>query len=696
MGTWGDRFKRFADGLSDAVRSDPSALAEQLRNAASDLRLSGGVLYIPRRTMGSDPPDLRGSTGAWPLDLTSSIEIGDRVELVFAPGAALLPVARADVAAELVIRGKITASRASIFGPASLARSVWPGMPADRRPARVRLLSTAVERVHPEWWGAGAGVPDDDTRALQAAFHAAHRDRRDGDAWLPPLVVELSGTYDLMAPLLVGDADAAPTALNPGVFELNGIPDRVTESNLRCDPSFSGEAMIVVHGVGHTRLDEVRFDGRGAPRSCVMLGIRNADAARTGASHHLRRCAFRGATEQLLRVERDDPDAGGAASGANAVLVEGCSFSPSTRMDGGMVSAARLRTSPTLGVEFRSTSFDGVASAMIHATSTAVSLTHCSFRNGGLPASLVTTGSLDGLHDRGPEGGVDVFLDAFDRSAPASLSAMHCASRSVQFLVTRGEGLKDGHDSTIVGLHHDVRPTEAMASLRLEDPPLLYRPREPDKFEPTPVITAPPPGKSVSAAVPGVVKTFDAVKITATSAQVAPNSAVAINASAAVNAKNAAVEITGSAPLDKSSALGVKSAGVAALSPDSLAQSIAPDVIGSSGFLPRTTALPPLEGRWITASGQFLPLPPIIDWDGVAQGGNGLSLCGCRLDRPHPERTAAIVGRNLTRPIFDLGVLWGDPNNEDPLFSVATAEGGASGLSTTSRESRPVGPDVRR
>jgi hypothetical protein len=67
---------------------------------------------------------------------------------------------------------------------------------------------------------------------------AAHRDRRDGEAWLPPLVVELSGTYDIMAPLRVGDADAAPTALNPGVFELNGIPDRVTESNLRCDPSF--------------------------------------------------------------------------------------------------------------------------------------------------------------------------------------------------------------------------------------------------------------------------------------------------------------------------------------------------------------------------------------------------------------------------------------------------------------------------
>ena len=677
MGTWGDRFKRFADGLSETVRSDPSALAEQLRNAASDLRLSGGVLYIPRRTRGSGPPDLRGSMGAWPLDLTSSIEIGERVELVFAPGATLLPVTRADVAAEMVIRGKITTSRAPIFGPASLARSVWPDMPADRRPARVRLLSTAVERVHPEWWGAGAGVPADDTRALQAAFDAAHRDRRDGIAWLRPLVVELSSAYDLTAPLVVGDASATPTEINPGVFELRGLPDRVTEPNLRCGPSFVGEAMIVVQGVEHTRLDEVRFDGRGATPSCLSLRVRDADAARTGASHHLRRCAFRGAIGQLLRVERNDIDAGGAASGASAVLVEGCSFSPSTRSDGGTVSAARLRTSPTLGVEFRSTMFDGDASAMIHATSTAVSLTHCYFRNANVPPRLATTGTLEGLHDRGPEGGVDVFLDALDRSIPASVSAMHCASRSVQFLVTRGEGAKGGRDSTIVGLRHQSQPRyEQRQTPHVRDPvrrPLEFFVLVPEAVRSAALLSAPTPTAAAKLDQGGKLfaPTFEKRLVEKVPVPPTPNSDQQAAATKSLNAEPPN-------PLSNSDE------GIGKVS----------SVRDDATRLPKITEVPlGLYGDTAAYEGS---LPPIIDWDGTAQGGSGLILCGCRLDRPYPEGTAAIVGRNLTRPVFDLGVLWGDPDNLDPLFSVATAEGGASGLSTTSRESRPVGPNVRR
>ncbi len=719
MATWGDQFKRFADSLTPLERTDPRLLAEHLAQLAGDMSRIGGVLYIPRRSRSRDTPGSTGTSGLWPLDLSQTIELGERIELMFAPGAGLLPMS-ADGAFELVLRGRLTAQRSAIFGPSSLARRVWPAMPSNRGPARVRLLSAAIDRVHPEWWGAGVGEAANDTDALQAAFDAARRDRRDGRTWLRPLVVQLSGAYQLTRPLLLDAPSGTSTEQAPGAFEVRGVPDAASQPNLSCVDGFVGEAMLVADGVDQVRLDEVRFDGRGAPRSCVVIRVRDSGLAPAGTNHHLRRCAFRGATEHLLRVEHDD--LGGASIGANALLVEGCSFRPSMPADRRLASAVRLRTSPRLGVEFRSTTFEGDASAMIHATSTAVSLTHCSFHNGVMPTRL-TTGSVEGLHDRGPEGGVDVFLDAFERTQPASLSAMHCASRSLQFLVTRGDAQTGGRNSTIVGLHHDVRPSGNLGPpLRLEDPPLLYRPREPDRFEPTPVITAPQQSKSVSTSDPGVVSTLEVVTATTIGTQVKPNNTVAIdssavllvktgpidaslpivagtasvNANAQVIAKTASVEITSALAVEKSSGPDAKSLGIAAQSPNSIGPAILPGAASGSEFLPPTTALPPLEGRWISTSGQFLPLPPIIDWDGVAQGGNGLSLCGCRLDRPHPERTAAIVGRNLIRPIFDLGVLWGDPNNHDALFSVATAEGGALGLSTTARESRPVGPDVRR
>ncbi len=618
--------------------------------------------------MDMDAPDAPGVAGAWLLELTSNVEIPGRVELMFAPGAALIPVMPPRSNTALVIRGKLTAPRAPIFGPASLAPRVGPGLPSDRRPARVRLLSTAIERVHPEWWGAGSGDSTDDTVALQAAFDAAHRDRRDGVPWLRPLVVELAGPYRLMTPLLVGTAGGSATEVNPGTFEVRGVPDAPSRPNLVCDESrFVGEAMIVVQGVDQVRFDEVRFDGRGAPRACLSLHMHGSGAARDESGHHLRRCVFRGATDQLLLADHDTPVVSVPAGRANALLVEGCSFLPSQQSMS--LRAVRLRTSPKLGVEFRSTSFVGVASAMLHITSTAVSMTHCYFHNDGAPTRLAGDVPFESLHTLGPEGGVDVFLDTLGGEPPGSVSVMHCASRSMQFLVSRGNaGQHVGGDSTITGLRHALDPESLRFQVQLLGPYL--RPWEPTVIPPDPVIPAviqpiasKKPlrlGGTLGAAFPSKGESPD---VRPEGGLVAPGTLVAPSLKSMVSKLAETSDV-----------------------PNKIV-----DPKAAQGIVPTA---PPLDGQVLAFTQKGFsasysgPLPPIIDWNGRAQGAGGLILCGCRFDRPVLDAGPAIVGRSLTRPIFDLGVLWGDPDNRSRLIEVV----GSMGISTTESEDRPGGP----
>ncbi|MFO0650723.1 MAG: hypothetical protein U0326_31155 [Polyangiales bacterium] len=652
MGEWGTQFVRFAPAVRSAA-TEAADVATELRATASRLGAAqGGVIFIPR------PSQRRG---AWLLGLASDIEIPERVELMFAPGAALLPVTTPAARGELKIAGLLTAERGPIFGTRASARRMRPDVAFDAYEiGRVRFTGGAVERVYPEWWGAGMGDAEADTGALQAAFDAAHRDRFR-ERWLRPLVVELTGSYGLTAPLVVGDARGGAAGNNPGTFELQGVPGAASTPTLRWRGDFTSEAMVVIDHLDEVRIDEVRFDAGANAAVCLSIKLPDEAVGSVGGvgAHHLRNCHFRGATDHLLSVEHGMEETSLPRRKTVGVVVEGGVFSPEQTARGGYPRAVRLRTSPEASVGFRGVSFVGSATTMLHITGTAASFTNCYFRNDLAPPGVSDDVTSATLHTRGPEGGIDLFLDASSGETPASVAVMHCVSHSVQFLVTRGNTVQiEGRDSTITGLRHAVRSAGISdRALRVELPPLLFRPREPDVFEMTPIITQSKGQKVAPDPAPNAAPTVGIVKLDAPIAATTTPTG------------NATPNLTG------------------------LLKTVDPKVLNATQIEPPTLKQPTIAGRWIALDGApyQAPLPPIIDWDGRAQGGGGLVLCACRFDRPVRVGVPAVVGRRVTRPIFDLGVRWGDPANGDGLIMVVGATD-ETGISRTAAVPRAV-PD---
>lgn len=160
------------------------------------------------------------------------IEIPEHITLWFAPGAFFSLVE----GVALIIRGAIRAEATEIFSLPDVRRfreEIRLRLP-DVSPstALVRLETTQIEEVYPEWFGArsvagGAhvGVVDAPatTRGFQACIHAACRDRTRSGVSLPPLTVVCRGIYCTQDTL-----EALPTINGQGTLWLRGHGDAST------------------------------------------------------------------------------------------------------------------------------------------------------------------------------------------------------------------------------------------------------------------------------------------------------------------------------------------------------------------------------------------------------------------------------------------------------------------------------------
>jgi len=218
------------------------------------------------------------------------------------------------------------------------------------------------------------------------------------------------------------------------------------------------------------------------------------------------------------------------------------------------------------------------------------------------------------LHERGPTGGVDLYLDGPDGVAVATLYAQDCRSTSPQFLVTRPGATGPGGHVTVVGLHYTRRPG---AVLRGE--PIYTHEDRPrwlwDVFEVTPV-TFQPQTESKFEAPPTITS------------QKLP-----------VNGAN---------------------------DPSGLPTTLLPGT--SAGSLPERNGFPK-GGLWRPLGGKALtgePPVPAILWRLSGTGGSHLMLMGCRFDFPSPDVTLPVRGTPEAGPIVDLGVLR-DGGSENPI-----------------------------
>jgi len=158
-----------------------------------------------------------------------TLVVPPHITLWFAPGAYL--ELGEDVA--LIIQGDIRADATQIFllpDVLALRTTPWANpTTVEKARALVRLETTAIERVHPEWFGVQQDPSPSslnaaaNTRALQACIHAACRDRvRDGIS-LPPLTVVCQGIYSITETM-----QALPTTNGHGALWMEGIGDAST------------------------------------------------------------------------------------------------------------------------------------------------------------------------------------------------------------------------------------------------------------------------------------------------------------------------------------------------------------------------------------------------------------------------------------------------------------------------------------
>ena len=161
--------------------------------------------------------------------------IPEHVTLWFAPGAFL----QLEGNVAVIVRGGIRAGRRMIFSLPEVRRlrEDIATVASDIRTVQsvVRLETTLIEEVHPEWFGVqglgpGLGPAAVDapanSRALQACIHAACRDRTRDGVSLPPLTVVCEGVYCIHETMR-----AMPTINGHGALWLRGTGDTSTRSS---------------------------------------------------------------------------------------------------------------------------------------------------------------------------------------------------------------------------------------------------------------------------------------------------------------------------------------------------------------------------------------------------------------------------------------------------------------------------------
>ncbi len=222
MGNFGDELTTVNSGMVGAIPGGFSVSAALLA-VVNEPRPK--FLYFHPRVYLIGPeglPELRLPDGT----NVRALIFPERHTLWFARAAVL----RLQPGVAVILRGSLRADPVLLFDlPEVRARDERPTAADPTVRALVRIESTRVEEVYPEWFGAraddGSGFVGDakgssNAAAFQACLHAAVRDRtRDGKP-LPPLTVISRGIFSL------GDTiEALPDENGRGVLWMKGNGD---------------------------------------------------------------------------------------------------------------------------------------------------------------------------------------------------------------------------------------------------------------------------------------------------------------------------------------------------------------------------------------------------------------------------------------------------------------------------------------
>lgn len=457
MGTWTDEFVNVSrvtefDQVAQWLRT---AVIDPIRSARAggrEVPFGKTVLYFP-------PGDWFVVTAAG-----SPLVLPPEVEVRVAPGGRVVVLG----GGYLEIQGRLKAP----IGPIFATFSTRP--PGTTIVGKVRLTGESLDRVYPEWWGAGvrksgifrdedavtpeargALLRDDeiDTEALEEALRAAVDRTPTGGVARNPLIVELPGRYRIRRPLTLGVVEvfmppppsSTPTGDtwnwrvidhgtreisldSPAELEIRGRLGPPEEATLTCSGTFPSSLLSptpMLHlgaAVSSARLHAVSFDARGRGSHCVHIDLPGPREA-TQVPFELHMCRFKGARQSLLSMDwtswRTLRASTGMQASSPAILraavptlqAEGCVFTPQ-RFPDAIPLAVRLVGPAGSSSEFRACTFAGDALAMIHASSVTLVVSGCRFENTMIPERLRSSNARDAwAHANGPEGGVDVYLD---------------------------------------------------------------------------------------------------------------------------------------------------------------------------------------------------------------------------------------------------------------------------------------------
>jgi hypothetical protein len=278
MGDFSNEFRNIGEILT-LDRFGSRDAGHLIQPVLDDLATAGGIAYFPPGTYRIGPPADPHAASFANAEAAPALYVPEKVTLMFAPGALLLPRRAPDDPPgrsediRIEIRGTIDAGLTQIFGTAWTAGAPPPlttegvpvltpvGVDPVALPAgtpapvsgpvptgRVVLTSDRIAAAYPEWWGA-VGQPRGDTNpilhglqfgwanaaALNAAFEAAFvtRDLRNlalvahpvalpTGAARPAIPILLGASYAIAAPIVVRLSRRADGTLDPRGFVLRG------------------------------------------------------------------------------------------------------------------------------------------------------------------------------------------------------------------------------------------------------------------------------------------------------------------------------------------------------------------------------------------------------------------------------------------------------------------------------------------
>jgi hypothetical protein len=447
--SFGEEFHRFVLGpteppvpgtVSVANRHNPTAVRAALQAAityALDVtlpnnRARGATIYIP---------PLPDEQQLW-LDVSGGFTIPENITLMFAPGAQLVPMVSIESAPgdhALMIMGNLRCPLGKIW----IVNSEFSN-PVHRL-CPVRLLGRLHAHVYPEWWG--TAFPD---QALAAAIRAATTDRRNlSGPSLRALDIEFNTTWEISTPLVVS---RGPDNLQGGVT-LRGLPGGNLSRTLVCSNDFpTNQPMLRLEGYESVTLEDMHLDAKGRAMQCVTLTTSRSNVAERGST--LRRSSFVG-TASLVEINVTNSMTTTpllAGSSYDDLFVDGCVFRPTytnTPYTSTLGMGLNVSGPASVGLDVKGCVFEGVALSMIQVRSCALSLGSTLFRN-------TATTPVNTTHERGPQGGLDVYLgQRTDNEPAATIYAQDIHSTSSQFLSTCATGpANSGRDCALISVHH--------------------------------------------------------------------------------------------------------------------------------------------------------------------------------------------------------------------------------------------------